>query len=76
MFCAAALIVNHAVDYNYMFLRRGDGTPYDILYNLVGGHQVIYPLSVVGLFLVYIVVYELGYHLATGNKNAKQEEMA
>jgi uncharacterized membrane protein YwaF len=75
-FCVAAYTANVCLDYNYMFLMRGDGTPYDIVYNLVGGHKVIYPLSVVGLFLVYIVVYELGYHLATGKKSAKQEEMA
>jgi hypothetical protein len=36
---------------------RGDGTPYDILYNLVGGSQVLYPLCVVALFLVYIVAF-------------------
>ena len=58
-----------------MFLRAVDGSPYDIVYNLVGGHKVIYPLLVVALFLVYIVVYQLGYHLAT-KKTAKQEEMA
>ena len=75
-FCVAAYIANLCLDYNYMFLMAGDGTPYDILFNLVGGHKVIYPLSVVGLFLVYIVVYQLGYHLATGKKTAKQEEMA
>ena len=75
-FCVAAYIANVCLDYNYMFLMAGDGTPYDILFNLVGGHKVIYPLSVVGLFLVYIVVYQLGYHLATGKKTAKQEEMA
>jgi uncharacterized membrane protein YwaF len=75
-FCVAAYTANVCLDYNYMFLMAGDGTPYDIVYNLVGGHKVIYPLSVVGLFLVYIVVYQLGYHLATGKKSAKQEEMA
>jgi uncharacterized membrane protein YwaF len=30
-FCAAAYAVNHLIDYNYMFLMRGDGTPYDVL---------------------------------------------
>ena len=30
-FCVAAYVTNHLVDYNYMFLMRGDGTPYDIL---------------------------------------------
>ena len=75
-FCAAAYGANLALDYNYMFLMAGDGTPYDILYNLVGGHQVAYPLIVVALFLVYIVIYYCGYYLATRKKTAKQEEMA
>ena len=56
-FCAAALIANHALDYNYMFLRRGDGTPYDIVFNIVGGSPVLYPMMVIGLFLVYIAVF-------------------
>ncbi len=56
-FCVTAYIVNHIIDYNYMFLVRGDGTPYDILYNLVGGHPVWYPLGVVALFVVYIAAF-------------------
>jgi uncharacterized membrane protein YwaF len=53
----AAYVANICLDYNYMFLMRGDGTPYDIVYNLVAGHPVWYPLSVIGLFLVYIVAF-------------------
>lgn len=53
-FCGAAMIANAAVDYNYMFLRSHDGTPYQILYNLVGGHPVLYPVAVIGLFVVYM----------------------
>ena len=53
-FCVMAYVANALLDYNYMFLVRGDGTPYDILYNLVGGNQILYPLGVVALFLVYI----------------------
>lgn len=56
-FCVAAYVVNHLVDYNYMFLVRGDGTPYDIFYNLVGGHPVFYPLIVVALFFLYILAF-------------------
>ncbi len=56
-FCTAAYIANVCIDYNYMFLMRGDGTPYDILYNLLGGHAVLYPLGVVALFLLYICVF-------------------
>lgn len=56
-FCGAAYGVNRLIDYNYMFLMAGDGTPYDILYNLVGGSPLWYPLAVVGLFLVYIAAF-------------------
>ena len=56
-FCVMAYIANTLLDYNYMFLVRGDGTPYDILYNLVGGNPVIYPLGVVALFLIYIGIF-------------------
>lgn len=54
VFCVLAYIANITIDYNYMFLMRGDGTPYDILYNLVKGNKVIYPISVVLLFFIYI----------------------
>lgn len=56
-FCAVAYVVNHLIDYNYMFLMAGDGTPYDIVYNWVGGSPVLYPILVVVLFLVYISVF-------------------
>lgn len=56
-FCAAAYIADVLIPYNYMFLIRGDGTPYDIIYNLVGGSRVLYPLSVLGLFIAYIALY-------------------
>lgn len=56
-FCLAAYIANLFVDCNYMFLSRGDGTPYDIIFNLVSGHPVFYPLMVVGLFVLYIAAY-------------------
>ena len=52
LFCVLAYIANVSLDYNYMFLMAGDGTPYDIFYNLVSGHPVFYHLIVVGLFLL------------------------
>ncbi|MBR3639055.1 MAG: YwaF family protein [Clostridia bacterium] len=58
-FCGAAFAANAIIDYNYMFLRRGDGTPYDIFFNLVGGNRVLYPMIVIGLFLLYITVFYL-----------------
>ena len=53
-FCLGAWIANTYLDTNYMFLVRGDGTPYDILLNLLGGHPILYPLSVIALFFLYI----------------------
>lgn len=67
-FCIAAYVANILVDYNYMFLMSGDGTPYDILYNLVGGHKVLYPVSVVALFVVYVGLFYGVWHMAEKKK--------
>ena len=72
VFCATAYIVNHIIDYNYMFLMAGDGTPYDILFNLVGGSPVWYPIGVVALFLVYIVAFYGVYYLIRKSKAKKE----
>lgn len=57
IFCIAAFIANLLLGTNYMFLKQGDGTPYDILYKLVGGSPVLYPIGVVVLFLIYIAAF-------------------
>ena len=64
-FCVLAYIADITIPYNYMFLMRGDGTPYDIFYNLVNGNRILYPLIVVGLFLLYIAAYYGVYYLVT-----------
>ena len=68
VFCVLAYLANMLWDCNYMFLSRGDGTPYDLVYNFVNGHRVLYPMCVVGLFVVYIAVY---YHLYFATCKAK-----
>jgi len=61
-FCIAAYIANIFTDCNYMFLSRGDGTPYDIVFNFVGGNSVFYPLIVVLLFVIYIFAFYFLYY--------------
>ncbi len=61
-FSMAAYIANLLLDYNYMFLMNHDGTPYSILYNLVNGHPVFYPLMVVLLFIIYIFAFYAIYY--------------
>lgn len=56
-FCVTAYIANITIPYNYMFLMAGDGTPYDILYNLVNGNKILYPALVVLLFILYITLF-------------------
>ena len=56
-FCALAYAVNRLIGYNYMFLMAGDGTPYDILYNLVGGSPLWYPLCGAALLFGYLGVF-------------------
>lgn len=74
-FCVAAYVANVTIDYNYMFLMRGDGTPYDIIFNLVGGHAVIYPIAVVLLFFIYITAFYLVYYYAVGRKKEAVEQV-
>ena len=66
--CAMAYTVGALLDYNYMFLFRGDGTPYDIVYNFLGGSPVFYPIAVILLFIVYIAVFYFCYYICTTKK--------
>lgn len=70
-FCIVAYIANVLIPYNYMFLMAGDGTPYDILYNLVGGHPFFYPILVVALFLLYISAFYAVYFFIEKRKTSK-----
>ncbi len=71
-FAVLAYIANAIGDYNYMFLVRGDGTPYDILYNLVSGNPVIYPIGVVLLFFIYILVFNVLFTVIKSAINKKR----
>lgn len=68
-FCVAAYIANITIPYNYMFLMAGDGTPYDILYNLVNGNKVLYPALVVLLFILYITLFYWLFYKLKNKKN-------
>ncbi len=69
-FCAAAYAADLLIPYNYMFLIRGDGTPYDLVYSAVRGSPVLYPLSVWGLFLIYIALFYLAVFAMRRRKGA------
>ncbi len=80
-FSIAAYIVNVISErvytdngYNYMFLMRGDGTPYDIVYNLVNGNAVLYPLLVVLLFFIYILAFNLVFSFFKSKNKCKKAE--
>lgn len=74
-FCVAAYIANVLIPYNYMFLMAGDGTPYDILYNLVNGNRVLYPVLVVALFLIYISLFYYLVYVFRRKTKAKEREV-
>ncbi len=68
VFCLAAHVANLVLACNYMFMMSGAGTPYDILYNMVSGHEVLYPLCVILLFILYIAAFYSAYFLLHRNK--------
>ena len=71
IFVALALLFNQLLDYNYMFLRSHDGTPYVIFYNMVKGNATLYPLTVIFAFYIYMTVFYLVFHLIKNNKEKK-----
>lgn len=74
-FCIVAYIANVLIPYNYMFLMAGDGTPYDILYALVGGNKILYPVLVVALFLAYIVLFYWLFYKFRSKKAKKSSDV-
>lgn len=72
-FVILALIANKVFDYNYMFLRNHDGTPYVIFYNMVNGNKVLYPMIVVLAFLLYMAIFYAIFYLIK-SKKTKQEQ--
>ena len=66
-FFLVALIADYTIPYNYMFIKGGDGTPYDIFYNLFGENFVyqtfFYPVIVLGLFYIAIAAFYGVYFL-------------
>ena len=71
-FSILAYVANTILDYNYMFLMYHDDTPYSIFYNLVGGNPVLYPLIVVGIFVLYIV----GFYAVDGWIEKRKQAVA
>ena len=68
VFCGVAYIVNVILSTNYMFLVRGDGTPYDVFYNFTNGDPILYAALVIGTLLLYILAFFGIYYLVTKRK--------
>ncbi len=74
-FAILAYIADITIPYNYMFLMRGDGTPYDIFYNMVNDNPVLYPMVVMLLFVLYMaVVYGIAYIFPSFRRQAFEKE--
>ena len=72
VFSAAAYIADVLIPYNYMFLISHDGTPYQIFYDLVNGNRILYPLIVVGLFVLWMAGFYAVYYLITKKKSSRK----
>jgi len=73
-FIAAAFAANALLDYNYMFLRSHDGTPYVLFYNMVGGNKILYPITVIAAFLLYMAVCYAVYYLFIAGRKRKDRK--
>ena len=75
-FAVAAMIANHLLDYNYMFLVRSDGTPYEMFYQLVNGDPILYPTIVILLFVIYIFAFNGIFNLVKSKLAEKKSTIA
>ena len=66
--CAVAYVADRLIPYNCIFLISSDGTPCEIVYDLTGGSPILYPLSVVLLFILHITAFYLVCFPATRKK--------
>lgn len=72
-FAVLAYVANLILDYNYMFLMSHDGTPYSMIYDLVGGSPILYPLLVVALFIIYVALFYYIYLLIQRKRNLAKD---
>ena len=78
IFMTIALIIDYAYwgitghPHNFMFFFGGDGTPFDLFYNLVGGNLVPYQIIVYVLQCGYIAAFYGVYYLILRLINKKK----
>ncbi len=68
------LVVDYTTGKNYMFLLRGDGTPFDIFFNLVNGNVILYQIIVYILHCGYIGLFYVIYYLIIKLINNKKKK--
>lgn len=47
--------------YNYMFIQNYENTPFEIVFKIVSGINILYSLSIVLLMIIYILLFDLTY---------------
>ena len=60
-----ALVVDYTTGKNFMFFLGGEGTPFDIFFNLVQGNLIAYQVIIYVLQCGYIGAFYLVYYLIT-----------
>lgn len=81
VYSCIAWVVALITKINYMFMLSSDGTPFAILYNLVNGNKVLYPLSVILLqicilLLFYLVVFIIRKCISKKHNQTKNQDIS
>ena len=72
VFMSITLAVDYATGKNYMFFLGGDGTPFGIFYDWVGGNLIAYQIIIYILQCGYIGVFYLIYYPIAKRIKARQ----
>lgn len=68
-----ALVVDYTTGKNYMFLLGGEGTPFDLFLNMVGGNLIAYQIIIYILQCGYIGLFYVVYYLVIKLINKKKK---
>ena len=58
--------------HNYMFFSSPDGTPFSIVFDMVGGDPTLYGVAVALLYIIYLMIFSLIWSLCTKKSVKKQ----
>ena len=76
IYMTTALIIDYVDNHNFMFFFNGDGTPFTLFHNLVGGNKILYQIEIYILQCGYMALFYVVYNAIKKSIANKKEKEA